>query len=365
MSTDLSSTPGQESLIRIQNSPGGSLGAADYEAAAQFIARYRRIWMVLHVSPDGDSLGSNMGLAHILRQAGHEVVVLSPDPLPDNLRPFLESDPSGALIVSAHPPGPPPDAWVILDTSDLARLGNVYTTNTRLFETLPILNLDHHPTNLLFGAVNVVDSSAAAVAEQIPLLAGVMGQELDATAANWLLLGLETDTLGFRTSSTTARTMATCARLMERGGRLYEIVDTVFTTRPLSQVLLWSRALANIKTDGRTLWTTISREMLRETGAKEEEAEGLASYLAGVRTMKVFALLKERGDGTRVSLRSNPGVDVSAIAAVFGGGGHKQAAGCTITSIGEAAERALLAGIAQVLGPLDEGSGSRVQGSGG
>jgi phosphoesterase RecJ-like protein len=255
-------------------------------------------------------------------------------------------------VVSANPPGPPPDAWVLLDTSDPVRLGNVHAHNIRLFESLPILNLDHHPTNLEFGAVNVVDSSAAAVGEQIPLLLNAMDQELDPIAAQWLLLGIVTDTLGFRTSSTTARTMATAARLMECGGRLYEIVDAVFATRPLAQVMLWSRALANVKTDGRTLWTTISREMLRETGAKEEEAEGLASFLAGVRTMKVFALLKERGDGTRVSLRSNPGVDVAAIARVFGGGGHTQAAGCTIPALGEAAEQALLDGIAQVLGPL-------------
>ena len=352
MSTNLTETPGRPPGTVVQNAPGGSLTAADYRPAAEFIARYRRLGMALHVSPDGDSLGSNMGLAHALRQAGHEVTVFSADPLPDNLLPFLAGSPGGGPRIGPPPPGPPPDAWVILDTSDLARLGSIYTAQAPLFTSLPVLNVDHHPTNTQFGTVNVVESTAAAVAEQVPLLIEALGLDLDRETATWLLLGLVTDTLGFRTSSTTARTMATAARLMAVGADLYTVVDTVFGTRPLAQVMLWSRALAGVKTDGRTLWTTVNREMLRESGAKEEEAEGIASFLAGVRSMQVFALLKERGDGTRVSLRSNPGVDVSGIARYFGGGGHKQAAGCTIPALGEAAEQQLLAAIAEVLGPV-------------
>ncbi len=358
MATNPDTLTGQPAPTTIQSAPGTVLAAADYAPAAAFLAQYRRIWMSLHVSPDGDSLGSNLGLAHVLRQRGHDVSVLSPDPLPDNLVSFVQRDPGNPVIFGNTAPGPPPDAFVILDTSDLARLGTVATANASLFETRPVLNLDHHPTNLLFGTLNVVDSSAAAVSEQIPELVAAMGVTPDATAAQWLLLGLVTDTLGFRTSSTSARTMNTAARLMGLGANLYEIADAVFGTRPLAQVLLWSRALATVQTDGRTLWTTISREMLRETGAKEEEAEGIASFLSGVRTIQVSALLKERGDGTRVSLRSNPGVDVSAVARVFGGGGHKQAAGCTIPAIGEAAVQQLLGAVAQVLGPWDGKAGN-------
>ncbi|HMA38056.1 MAG TPA: bifunctional oligoribonuclease/PAP phosphatase NrnA [Chloroflexia bacterium] len=355
MSTNL--TP-QATIARttIRNPPAGPLGGDAYQPAADFIRRYHRLWMALHVSPDGDSLGSNLGLAHMLRQAGHDVTVLSADPLPDSFAPLLAADRQAQVIVGARPPGPPPDAWVILDCSDPPRLGSVYTQNLDLFTSRPVLNLDHHPTNTEYGTLNIVDALAAAVGEQVPLLLDALGLQPDGQAANWLLLGVVTDTLGFRTSSTSARTMATAARLIERGGNLYHIVETTFNTRPLTQVLLWSRALAQVKTDGRTLWTTVTREMLRETGAKEEEAEGMASFLAGVRTMQVFALLKERGDGTRVSLRSNPGTDVSGIAAVFGGGGHKQAAGCTIPSVGETAEQQLLAAVAQVLGPVPGGT---------
>ncbi len=335
---------------------GGSrppLGIDDYAAAVAFLAAPQRIWMVLHVSPDGDSLGSNLGLARVLRQAGHDVTVLSADPLPEIFNPLLAADPTARVVVGSASPGPPPDAWVILDCSDPPRLGHIYTNHKALFTDRPILNIDHHHTNVLFGDINLVDASAAAVGEQVPLLLEALGLVPDAVAAQWLLLGIVTDTIGFRTSNTSARTVANAARLMERGASLYTITDGMFNTRPLPQVLLWSRALAGVKTDGRTLWTTVSHEMLRETGAKDEEAEGIASFLAGVRSHKVFALLKERGDGTRVSLRSNPGVDVSAIATQFGGGGHKQAAGCTIPAIGASAEEQLLTAIAHVLGPLE------------
>jgi phosphoesterase RecJ-like protein len=354
MTTDPTAPPAEAARITIQNPADGTLGVADYQAATAFLPRYRRIWMALHVSPDGDSLGSNLGLAHMLRQAGHEVTVFSADPLPDSFSPLLQEYPAAKVVAGATAPGPPPDAWVILDCSDIVRLGSVYTTHAALFARLPVLNLDHHPTNLLYGTLNVLDTRAAAVGEQIPLLLDAMGLEPDAEAAHWLLLGVVTDTLGFRTSNTTARSLATAARLVAQGGQLYKINEIIFSTRPLSQVLLWSRALAGVKTDGRTIWTTLTRDILRETGAKEEDAEGIATFLSGVRTHRVFALLKERGDGTRVSMRSNPGTDVAAIASRFGGGGHKQAAGCTIPALGEAAEQQLLAAIDEVLGTSAE-----------
>ncbi|HUS13933.1 MAG TPA: DHH family phosphoesterase, partial [Chloroflexia bacterium] len=166
----------------IQNPAGGTLAVADYQAAAAFIAQYHRIWMALHVSPDGDSLGSNLGLAHMLRAAGHEVTVLSADPLADVFTPLLAADPQAQVRVGALPAGPPPDAWVILDCSDPVRLGSVYTSLPDPFAGRPVLNIDHHPTNLLYADLNVVDARASAVAEQIPLLLAAMGLKPDATA---------------------------------------------------------------------------------------------------------------------------------------------------------------------------------------
>ena len=209
--------------------------------------------------------------------------------------------------------------------------------------------MDHHSTNGLFGDLNLLDTTAAACAEQIAVLLEALELPPDPTAATWLLLGLITDTIGFRTPGTTPRSLRAGADLMERGGQLFAVVDRVFNMRPLSTVLLWSKVLAGVRTDGRTIWATVTRQMLHDTSGKEEELEGLVSWLAGVETIKIAALLKERGDGTRVSLRSAPGVNVATIAAKFGGGGHPQAAGCTIPTIGEAAERDLLAAIDEVM----------------
>ena len=363
----VASAPARERLVVSSLELGAPLAAAAYRPVRRFLHGRRRFWLPLHISPDGDCLGCNLALAHVLNQHGHECLVISADPIPQVYAPFLplaEGSGLDRLYVGSTPPGPPPDALLVVDCSDLLRLGGVYTANTALFERLPVLNVDHHGTNTLFGDINLLDTRAAAAAEQVFLLLEALALPIDQTAARWLMLGLVTDTLGFRTSGTTPRSLRLAADLVERGAGLYEVVDLVFDRRPLSTVLLWSRSLGGVHTDGRTIWTTVTRKMLQETGAREEEVEGLVSWLAGVDTIQVAALLKERGDGTRVSLRSVPGVNVAAVASRFGGGGHPQAAGCTIPALGEAAEQDLLAAIAAELGPLTEGSGIKPRGPG-
>jgi phosphoesterase RecJ-like protein len=181
-----------------------------------------------------------------------------------------------------------------------------------------------------------------------------LGWAVDADTARYLLLGLVTDTLGFRTPATTARTLRVAAHMMERGGHLFDIVDVVFNTRPLSTVMLWSKVLSAIAlgAEGRVIYVRVTMNMLKRAGAKEEELEGLSSYLASVSgNVKVAAVLKEREDGTtRVSLRSKPGVDVAAIARRFGGGGHPQAAGATIPTTGPEAEALFIQACEEVLG---------------
>ena len=142
--------------------------------------------------------------------------------------------------------------------------------------------------------------------------------------------------------------------MVERGGDLFGIVDVVFNTRPLSTLMLWSKVLSSIKlgAEGRVIYVRVTMKMLKKAGAKEEELEGLSSYLASVSgAVKVAAVLKEREDGmTRVSFRSKPGVDVAAIARRFGGGGHPQAAGATIPTTGPEAETLFIKACEEVLG---------------
>jgi phosphoesterase RecJ-like protein len=325
----------------------------EYTRITAWLEGAERIWLPLHVSPDGDCLGSNLAFARALTRRGFSCQVVSPDPIPDVYAPFY--DPA-EVFVGNVPPGPPATHIACLDISDPTRTGGFYTANEVAFKGgtgVKILNMDHHATNLRFGDLQLLDVNAAACAEQVAVALNDLGWAVDAEIANFVLLGIVTDTLGFRTPATTARSLKIASHMMERGGDLYGIVDQVFNVRPLSTIMLWSKALGSVAlgADGRVIYIHITPEMLREAGAKEEELEGLASYLATVRgKVKVAAVLKEREDGeTRVSLRSNPGVDVASIARRFGGGGHTQAAGATIPAVGEEADHLFLEAAKAVL----------------
>jgi phosphoesterase RecJ-like protein len=314
-----------------------------YTKISEWLQGAGRIWLPLHVGPDGDSLGSNLAFAGALKLRGYDCVVVSTDPIPDVYAPFYNPE---DVFIGDVPPGPAPTHIACLDISDLARTGGFYTANEALLSGeggVKVLNMDHHATNLRFGDLQLLDVTAAACAEQVAAALNELGWAIDADIALHILLGIVTDTLGFRTPSTTPRSLKIAAYMMERGGDLYRIIDDVFNTRPLSTIMLWSKALGSVSlgADGRVIYIHVTPRMLEEAGAKEEELEGLSSYLATVRgTVKVAAVLKERDDGTtRASIRSNPGVDVASIARKFGGGGHTQAAGATIPAIGAEADR--------------------------
>ena len=326
----------------------GAPAAPDYTRIREWLEGAECIWLPLHVSPDGDCIGSCLGFARALTQRGYSCAVVSSDPIPDMYLPLINPE-DIHIHVGDVPPGPPATHIACLDISDPARTGRFYEANEAAFrgETgVKVLNLDHHATNLEFGDLILLDVGAAACAEQIAIALKELGWEIDEQTANYLLLGITTDTLGFRTPATTPRTLRIAADLAERGGNLYRINDAVFNTRPLSTLMLWSKALGSIAigAGGRVIYVRVTPQMLDEVGAKEEELEGLVNYLASVRgKVKVAAVLKEREDGvTKASLRSHPGVDVSKIAQRFGGGGHTQAAGATIPAVGRKAVRMFL-----------------------
>jgi bifunctional oligoribonuclease and PAP phosphatase NrnA len=313
----------------------------------------RKIWLPLHVSPDGDCLGSCLAFARALRSRGYDCTVVSSDPIPSMYSPLYGAD---EVFLGDRPPGEPATHIACLDISDPERTGGFYKANEDAFlgkDGARVLNLDHHATNVQFGDLQLLDVRAAACAEQIAVAFNELGWAVDADTARYILLGVVTDTLGFRTPSTTARTLRVASHMMERGGDLFRIVEAVFNTRPLTTLMLWSKALASVSlgAGGRVIYVHVTPTMLKKAGAKEEELEGLSSYLSSVRgNVKVAAVLKERDDGTtRVSLRSNPGVDVAAIAQRFGGGGHPQAAGATINATGEEADRLFLGVVEEAL----------------
>ncbi len=325
----------------------------EYARISQWLEGAGEIWLPLHVSPDGDCIGSCMAFARALRTHGYSCTVVSSDPIPEIYAPLYDA---GGVFIGAVPPGPPATHIACLDISDPARTGGFYEANKKAFAgktAIKILNLDHHATNLQFGDLQLLDTSAPACAEQVAVALNDLEWPVDAEIARYILLGVVTDTLGFRTSSTTSRTLRVASHMMERGADLFKIMDTVFNTRPLSTLMLWSKALGSVSLGAkrRVIYVRVTPQMLEESGAKEDEIEGLANFLTSVRgKVKVAAVLKEREDGTtRVSFRSNPGMDVASIARRFGGGGHTQAAGATIPAIGKEAEKLFLQACEKVL----------------
>jgi phosphoesterase RecJ-like protein len=283
-----------------------------------------RILAFSHVTPDGDALGSLLGFGWLMQAPGRHVTLVSADGVPEEYQ-FLP----GAVDVQTDAPAGPWDAVVALDASDPRRLGGPFRPDT--YDNAPIIVIDHHITNTRFGTLNYVDATAAATAQILVGLADALPASISFEAAACLLTGLATDTLGFRTSNVTPRVMETAVRLMEAGANLSEIVSRTLAARPLNAMRLWGRALANLQHEGRVVWAAVSNEMREQAGASADGESGLVSFLVGAPEVDIAAVFSETAEGAvEISFRARPGFDVSGLALDLGGGGHPQAAGCTV-----------------------------------
>lgn len=311
------------------------------EGAAGLMRDAHRLAVLSHVNPDADAIGSILGLVHGLRSVGKEAVAVLSDPVPEYARFLLGAD----GILSALPE----DAFDLLVCADAAgidRIGKIYLDDPKRFETSPLLNVDHHRTNPMFGTVNYVDPQASSTSELSYRLLTALGAPIDPSTASALLFGIVGDTGSFRNGATTPGALATAARLVMLGGDTQRIAFQLFECKTFAAARLWGRIVSTITLDRsrHIVFGLMTREMIREEGAAVDEAEGVAEYLRGIVEADVVMLLKEDEDGTmRVSMRSRPRVDVSLIAAAFDGGGHRQAAGCTIPGPAAEARAALIA----------------------
>ncbi len=291
--------------------------------AARRISDADRVLAICHVSPDGDAIGSLLGLGLALQKMGKRVVMACSDPVPVMYRHLPHWDeivrsPSGDF-----------DLVVSLDCSDLERLGKAY--DAAALAGVPIVNIDHHATNVNFGVVNWVDTTAAATAQMLARLLDVLGVPLDREIATCLLNGILTDTLGFRTPSTTPQVMETAIELMNAGASLSQLTDRIFNHRPLATIRMWSMALQNLHLEGRVLWSQITQDIRRYVGYEENGDAGLVNFLNTANEADIAVVFDEMADGrVNVSMRAGPGYDVSQVALALGGGGHPQAAGCTL-----------------------------------
>ncbi|MFQ6101863.1 MAG: bifunctional oligoribonuclease/PAP phosphatase NrnA [Anaerolineae bacterium] len=308
------------------------------EQASQLIQSAHCPLLICHVVPDGDAISSLTGLGRALRQMGLEPTMACSDPIPArfNYIPGVE-----AIVQDVSAPF---DLVVSLDCSDLERLGHF--PQIPAFGSTPLLNIDHHITNLNFGHVNLVDPHASSTAELVLRLLEYMTVPLDAELATALLAGIVTDTRGFRTSNVTVQVMETALRLMKAGASLPHITHHSLGCRSAAAIHLWGMALAQLQTQDRVIWTSIPLAMRRAAGHAGNSDAGLASFLVSADDADVAIVFIEREDGSiEVGLRAAPGFDVAQVALQFGGGGHALAAGCNLPGPLEEAQARVLAAL--------------------
>ncbi|PIR96694.1 MAG: hypothetical protein COT91_05555 [Candidatus Doudnabacteria bacterium CG10_big_fil_rev_8_21_14_0_10_41_10] len=294
----------------------------DFKAAHNLLTPASSVVMASHEFTDPDDLGAMLGLKDALTQMGKKVSIVARGGMPENLI-FMP----GATELVDTPPTHEYDTVIFLGCGDIARHGfkNWDLSNKK------ILNIDHHPDNKLYGDVNLVDHKAAATCEIIYYKLKYLNIPITKQIATNLLAGIFFDTGGFRHASTTAATFEIAAALVRAGARIDRISNYFFGTTELAKLKAWARAFENARFDEkqRMVYSVVTEDELREIGAKPEHLEGVAEILNTVPEAKFSMFLKQRGDEIKGSLRSEnyKGVDVSAIARTFGGGGHKLAAG--------------------------------------
>jgi phosphoesterase RecJ-like protein len=229
----------------------------------------------------------------------------------------------------------PYDLIVVVDTADLSLLGSLYTRHMDVFSDLPVLNIDHHISNVRYGQTHLIDPTAASATEvlyswflQVPDWRGKITPDI----ATLLLTGLITDTRSFQNPNTTPRSLEIAAELLERGARQQEIIQHIYKTKPLSTLKIWGRALNRIQMDAVAgiVWSSISKEDLQEMEAASRETHGILDELIStIPNADVHVLFTEVEDGgLKASMRSSAGIDSSRLAGeAYGGGGHPRAAG--------------------------------------
>jgi bifunctional oligoribonuclease and PAP phosphatase NrnA len=306
-----------------------------FDSAVELFKRYNKIFVAAHIMPDGDCLGSALGLAWALRQRGKTVTVTCNDHVSNSFA-YLAG-------FSELAPKIPTDEelLVYVDGSAADRFGAAY--DPKLFNGRPVLAIDHHVTNEYFAPINFIDTYAASTAEIIYRFVRALDIPLDQTIAQCLLTGIVTDTLGFRTANTTVDTLRTATALMEAGASIPEIVERSFNQVPMPNLRLRGRVFNDAKLDGVILWAEIPLKLLRELGVNGNGTSGIINQLLSVDAAKIAVVFTEKDNGKiDVGFRSRVGYDVSGIAARLGGGGHKQAAGALIDGpLDKARERVL------------------------
>lgn len=318
-------------------------------AIADALNQAHRILVLAHENPDGDAIGSMLGLWHALRDRGKEAIALAP-PVP----PYTRVLPGVEEIV-IYEPGmelPRADLVCLLDCSRLQRIGAIYTEHAAALGDLPLVVVDHHVTNEGAGTVNLINPQSASCADLLYRLLLALDAPITPAIASCLLLGLTSDTQSFQMSNTNSQAHEAAADLLRAGADHQSIIRAIVFSTTYETNRLIGLALSQLQREGGLIWTHVSQDMMAASGAGDDATDDVTVQLQRVAGARVCVLFKERParNQVKISLRAMEDIDVAAIARKWGGGGHTRASGATLDMPLAEAQREVLAVVREVLG---------------
>jgi phosphoesterase RecJ-like protein len=303
----------------------------------------QRFVLSSHARPDGDSIGSQLAMAFALQAMGKDALVVNADPASPPLMAF----PGVRDIRLAPSVEGDFEAAIVMECGDLRRTG------VGGLERFFVINIDHHPGNTGYGQINWFDPGAAACAEMVYDLVRALGVPLSTTIATHVYLAILTDTGSFHYSSISTRTFEICRECVAAGVDPVMVARNIYDSNNMGRLKLFGAVLGAMQIDqtGRIAIVYVDHEMARIAGGTYEDTEGLVNLPLTVKEIEAVIFFKqEKGDEYRVSLRSKGDVDINAIAKEYGGGGHKNASGCTVSGPIEALQKTL---VEKVEGAID------------
>ena len=287
------------------------------------IRKRQRFVLSSHVRPDGDAIGSQLAMAFALWRLGKDVRLVNRDSAPGPMQVF----PGASKIEVAERIDDPGDAVIVMECGDLTRTG------VEGFERGFVINIDHHLGNTNYGALNWFDGTAAACGEMVfDLIVNELHVPLTPEIATHVYIAILTDTGSFHYSSISPRTFDICRQCVEAGIDPPSIAGAIFDSNSLGRLKLFGAVLSKMELDatGRVAMVYVDQKLATECGGTYDDTEGIVNLPLTVKEIEAVAFFKEAGPGDwRVSMRSKGEVDVNAIAKEFGGGGHKNASGCS------------------------------------
>jgi bifunctional oligoribonuclease and PAP phosphatase NrnA len=296
-----------------------------FQKIKEILANGREFMVTSHIDPDGDAIGSAFALSFALQKLGKETVVYLKDKVPYRYE-FLPRPESLVHEI----PAKRFDAIFAVDCGDFFRIGDGYE---KLKDKGLIINVDHHNTNEAFGFLNIIDERASSTAEIIYAILKALNVPMDFDIAVNIYTAVLTDTGSFRYDSTNSKAFVICEEMTHFGVIPSYVAESVYESHPKERFLLLCGALTTLQThyDNRLAIMYVTDELFRQTGGSKEQTEGFVEFLKEMRGVEVAVVARQVSENRyKMSMRSKGKIDVASVARRFGGGGHKNAAGCTI-----------------------------------